>query len=479
MSLLAKPLTIPGRRLIAGAPAGFDAQVLADLARAWGEVVFVARDDAGLASLADALAFFAPEAERLEIPAWDCLPFDRVSPNAALVGRRVESFTRLVGDRRSTPRVVLTTVAAALQRVPARAIFAGVTFALDPGARLAPEDVTAFLVRHGFGRTQTVMEPGEFAVRGGILDVFPPGADNPLRLDFFGDTLDSVRVFDPVTQRTIGPRADATLKPTSEIFLDPESIARFRTGYRALFGAPGANDALYEAISAGRRHMGMEHWIALFHDRLETLFDYAPDAGIVLDHRAGEAVAARLDLIAEYFNARSSIRGHGGEDAAPYNPMPPERTYLTRDEWDRRLAARAWVEFSPFGPPEIAPPGVIELADAQARPGHDFAHARVRPGTNIYEALKAHIASVQAEGRRVLVTAFSEGSRDRLAVVMREHGIGPLRTLAGGREAADGPASSVATAVVALEHGFVAPGLAVVTEQDILGERLARAGKRR
>ena len=479
MSLLVKPPTIPGRRLIAGAPGGFAAEVLADLARAWGEVLFVARDDAALASLAEALAFFAPQVERLEIPAWDCLPFDRVSPNPALVGRRVESFTRLIGDRRSSPRVVLTTVSAALQRVPPRAAFAGTTLALDPGARLSPEDVIAFLVRHGFGRTQTVMEPGEFAVRGGILDVFPPGAENPLRLDFFGDTLEQVRAFGPETQRTIGPQASAQLKPTSEVPLDPESIARFRTGYRALFGAPGANDALYEAVSAGRRHMGMEHWIALFHEQLETLFDYAPDAGIVLDHQAGEAVAARFELIAEYFDARAGMRGKGGEDAAPYNPMPPERTYLTRDEWDRRLAARPSAELSPFGPPDIAPAGMIEVADARARPGHDFAEARVRPGTNVYEALKAHIASAQAEGRRVLVTAFSEGSRDRLAVVMREHGIGPLRTLTSWREAAEDPAAQVATAVVGLERGFVAPDLAVVTEQDILGERLTRAGKRR
>ncbi|MEK7245876.1 MAG: CarD family transcriptional regulator, partial [Pseudomonadota bacterium] len=495
MSLLVKPLAIPGRRLIAGAPGGFAAEVLADLARAWGEVVFVARDDAALASLADALAFFAPEVERLEIPAWDCLPFDRVSPNAALIGRRIDTFTRLIGDPRSSPRVVLTTVAAALQRVPARALFVGTTFALNPGARLAPQDVTAFLVRHGFGRTQTVMEPGEYAVRGGILDVFPPGAENPLRLDFFGDTLEQMRAFDPVTQRTIGPRTGAALKPTSEIPLDPESISRFRTGYRALFGAPGANDALYEAVSAGRRHMGMEHWIALFHEKLETVFDYAPDAGVVLGYQTEEAVAARLDLIAEYFDARAAMRGKGGEDAAPYNPVPPERTYLTRDEWERRLAARAWAELSPFGPPEIAPAGVqdagiykdsralpagvIEVADALGRPGHNFAEARVRPGTNVYEALKAHIASARAEGRRVLVTAFSEGSRDRLAAVMREHGIGPLRTLAGWREAAEGPADSVATAVVGLERGFVAPGLAVIAEQDILGERLARAGKRR
>ena len=257
MNLLVKPPTIPGRRLIAGAPEGHGARALADLARAWGEVLFVARDDAALASVAEALAFFAPDVECVEIPAWDCLPFDRVSPNPVLAGRRVNALTHLAGARRSAPRAILTTVSAALQRVPARATFEGATLLLAPGAKVSPDDVTGFLVRHGYGRTQTVMEPGEYAVRGGILDVFPPGAEHPFRLDFFGDTLEAVRAFDPETQRTVAPATAARLEPTSEVPLDPESIARFRTGYRALFGAPAANDALYEAVSAGRRHMGM------------------------------------------------------------------------------------------------------------------------------------------------------------------------------------------------------------------------------
>jgi transcription-repair coupling factor (superfamily II helicase) len=472
-------MTSSGRRLLAGAPEGQAARALADLARARGEVLFVARDDAALAGCAESLAFFASELDRLEIPAWDCLPFDRVSPHPVLAGQRVDALARLVENSRSGPRAILTTVSAILQRVPARATFKDASLALAPGARLDPDAVGAFLVRHGYGRTQTVMEPGEYAVRGGILDVFPPGAARALRLDFFGDTLEAVRAFDPETQRTVGKIADAVLQPTSEVPLDPESIARFRTGYRALFGAPAANDALYEAVSAGRRHMGMEHWIALFHERMETLFDYAPGAVVALDPKAEEAASARLDLIAEYFAARSSMRGKGGEDAAPYNPVPPERTYLARAEWEKTLAARATVALSPFAPPDARPTGVVEVADAGGRLGRDFADIRVQPGANVYEALKAHIAQLQGEGRRVLVTASGEGARERIALVMGEHGIGPLRAVASWREAEASPARTVATAVVDLERGFVASALAVVTEQDILGERLTRGARRR
>ena len=479
MAILVKSLSVPGRRLVAGAPEGFDALVLADLARAAGAVLFVARDDAALARHVEALAFVAPEIECLELPAWDCLPFDRVSPNAGIVGRRIAALTRLTAAGGEGARVILTTVAAVLQRLPPRASFASAVLPLRPGATLAPEAAMAFLVRHGYNRTQTVMEPGEYAVRGGILDVFPPGVERPLRLDFFGDSLDAVRTFDPESQRTVGRADDAALRPVSEIPLDEDSIARFRTGYRALFGAPRSDDTLYESVSTGRRPMGVEHWIALFHDGMETVFDYAPNALVVLDHQVAEAVTARLELIREYFLARRAMLGKGEEGAAAYNPVPPERTYLEPDEWASRLAARVVAECSPFAAPDRAPAGMVEVADAGGRAGRDFSDVRVRPDANVYEALKAHVAEQVGAGRRVLLTAFSEGSRDRLAAVMREHGVETVKTVVSWSDMADLPAVAMAMAVVGFERGFLAPGVAVVTEQDLLGERMARAAKRR
>ena len=119
-------------------------------------------------------------------------------------------------------------------------------------------------------------EPGEYAVRGGILDLFPPGMDMPVRLDFFGDTLESIRTFDPETQRSEGDLRALDLVPVAEFQLTTETIRRFRTGYVAAFGAATPDDLLYQAVSEGRRYPGMEHWLPLFHDRLETLFDYLP-----------------------------------------------------------------------------------------------------------------------------------------------------------------------------------------------------------
>ena len=461
--------------------------VLADVARAApgggpapgpgggpADAVFVARDDVRAARAAEILAFFAPDVEALLFPAWDCLPYDRVSPHADIVGRRVDSLTRLLDEAPARPRrVVLTTVSALLQRVPPRAVFAGSQRTAAVGERLDPDDLVAFLLAQGYGRAGTVREAGEFAVRGGIVDVFPPGQEEPLRLDFFGDELDGIRRFDPTTQRSSERLEAFTLKPVGELFLDDASVERFRAGYRTLFGTTGYDDPLYEAVSAGRRHMGMEHWLALFHERLETLLDYAPGAAVVLDHQAEEARDTRLALIAEYYEARLGLAGGGlAATGTVYRPVPPDRLFLDAAGWEGVLAGRPSGQFSPFA----AADGGI---DAGGRPGRDFADVRVRPDANVFDAVSDHIADELKAGRRVVVAAYTQGSRDRLAGVLEEHGVENLAPADDWAAARAQAAGAVAMAVLGVERGFTTPELTLIGEQDILGDRLARAGRPR
>ncbi len=453
-------LTGPGAVDLAGAPGGYDAQLLADLAENRGAAVFVARDDVHLAEISEALAFFAPKMERLEFPAWDCLPYDRVSPNGAIVGRRIDTLTRLLQPT-DGPRAVLTTVSALLQKVSPRDAFDGATLDLAPGTAPGPDELVAFLVAHGYGRTETVMEAGEFALRGGIVDVFPSGAEAALRLDYFGDDLESLRTFDPVDQRTTGKIDTARLKPVSEVPLDAVAQSRFRTAYRELFGAI-SDDPLYEAVSTGQRHIGMEHWLPLFHVKQETLLDYIPDAPLLLDHQWEEAMDARLDLIAEYYAARCTIVGAKEKEAVPYHPVPPERLYLDRVAWNGLLKSRAVGRLSPFAAPEGRGEEGIERVDLGGRPGHDFADARQDPKVNVFDAVRQYLEAHRSQGRRVLVAAVSAGSLDRLQVVMAEHDIG-----------------DVETGVLGIERGFITDDLVVISEQDILGDRLSHAAKRK
>jgi transcription-repair coupling factor (superfamily II helicase) len=294
----------PGAVITGGAPEGYDARLVADLvARARGPVLHVARDDARAAAMAEALAVLAPDLPVLHFPAWDCLPYDRVSPNPEIAAARMATLAALAHgfDR---PAVVLTTLNAASQRVPAREVVAGASFTAQAGRQVDVDGLVAWLSRMGFNRASTVIEPGDFAVRGGIIDIFPPGQANPVRLDFFGDVMESARRFDAESQRTIEKIASVELAPASEVILDEAAIPRFRGRYREVFGAARLDDPLYASVSEGRKHQGMEHWVALFHERMDRLFDYLPGAPVTLDHQVPEALAARLDMVRDHYEAR-------------------------------------------------------------------------------------------------------------------------------------------------------------------------------
>ncbi|GAK43946.1 transcription-repair coupling factor [Tepidicaulis marinus] len=460
-------------------PEGFDALVLSDLARALeGEVLLhIARDDARMSLLREALAFFAPDVEIATFPAWDCLPYDRVSPHTDIVARRMATLTRLAkrAEGAAKPLIVLATVNAAIQRVPERKMLAAGGWHAHVGNRIDLDELLLYLAENGFARTGTVREPGEYAVRGGIVDIYPPSLDEPVRLDLFGDTLDSVRSFDPESQRTVGQLSGLELVSVSEVNLDPASIKRFRAGYVATFGPANDGDPLYEAVSEGRKHQGMEHWLPLFHEKLETLFDYVPGALITLDHQVDEARAARLDLIQDYFDARVSLKPMKNMDVPAYKPLKPSALYLTENDWKAELAGKRVRAFSPFALPETQK-NVINFG---AREGRSFAPERQQEGVNVFDALGGHIQGLRKAGKRVVIASWSGGARERLQGVLAEHGIENEALAETWAEALSGNAATVKLVVLGLEHGFETDELAIISEQDVLGDRLVRRQRKK
>ncbi len=232
---------------LANAPDGFDAFVVADLTRALartgGErpavLLHVARESQRAQPFRDALAFAAPDIEVLEFPAWDCQAYDRVSPNTAIAARRMTVLSRLARSKSSSerPRIISTTVSALVQRVPPLDRVAADSFSAAPGNSVSTDDLVVWLETNGYLRSDTVRDTGEYAVRGGIVDLFPPGMPQPVRLDFFGHTLESIRSFDAETQRSVGQMRALDLVPMSEVQLTTETIRRFRQAYLATFGA--------------------------------------------------------------------------------------------------------------------------------------------------------------------------------------------------------------------------------------------------
>ena len=457
-----EPLTL------AGCPAGYQPWLLADIARAAkGRAVFIAADDAAARAMLDAVTYFAPELETVYFPAWDCLPYDRASPSLRVASDRIAALAALVRPA-ARAQLLVTTVNAALQRTLPPERIAAQTATLQAGSRVDRDKLALLLGANGFVRTDTVIEAGEYAVRGGLLDLFPAGADHALRLDFFGDEIESVRRFDPATQRSTGPADRFTLLPASEVLLSEASIRAFRAGYLAAFGAAATGDPLYEAISDGRRLAGMEHWLPLFEPDLATLFDYfGADAVVVRDAGSAGAATERFDAVDDYFdNRKAALTAKKGS----YRPLPPAALYLDRDEWTAALTAvRAHVT-SPFEVPE----GTRRTIDCETGPPRDFTPERTAQD-NVYEAVKTHLDVLGKAGTRAVLASYSGGARERLRGLLADHGVTDIAMSDSWQEALGAAAKHrVALTVVPLEHGFTQAKLAVLTEQDMLGDRLVR-----
>ena len=471
MTDFSRILTAKAPLTLAAIARGAQPLVLADLARAAKtRAVFIAPDEAAMRAITETASFFAPELDLVEFPAWDCLPYDRASPALSVSARRLAALHRLQNPPKG-PQLVVTTINALTQRVITPFRIRESVRLLKPGMEISRESLTGLLQRQGYSRTDTVADAGEFAVRGSIFDIFPSGLEQGLRLDFFGDELETLRLFDPNSQRSTGSVEEHLLLPASEALLDEELVKRFRSRYREQFGANATSDPLYQAVSDGRRLAGMEHWLPLFEDRLTTLFDHlSPDDLVIIDNPALGAADERLTDIADYFASRSDT---SGKAAGSYRPLEPAALYLTREELDARLSGWPIHRADIFAQPESG--SVIDFAMSSAR---DFSPERAR-GENVYEAAAQHLETVAKSGRKAIIAAYSVGSRARIVSILGDAGkLKPVLAESWQEALASANRAPVAL-VLPLESGFANADLEVITEQDVLGDRLVRRKKRR
>ena len=459
--------------IVGGAPEGFDARLLAlHVEKHAQPLVHVARDDARLDQTRRALAFFAPDLPVFEFPAWDCLPYDRISPNAAVSAARMATLATLAGGF-DKPFVLLTTVHAAMQYVPARAVLKDASFVATVGQRIDEAKLRAYFAKMGFQKAPSVTEPGDYAIRGGLIDVYPPGEVGPVRLDLFGDVLDGARRFDPETQKTVEKLKRVEFAPVSEVILDEAAIQRFRQNYRVEFGAAGSDDPLYESVSAGRKYQGVEHWTPFFHETLETLFDYLPGVTTFLDERYDHVLRARWESILDQYDARKQALEQKSRLDSVYKPCAPDSLYLDEERFAQACKGRERRRLSVL--PQGQGPGVL---DAGGRIGRNFAPERQQEQISLFGALADHIAD-KRKSSHVVIASFSEGARERLGGLLKDQDVEGAALIPNFRKANDAK-GGLSLAVWELEHGFESPGLTVISEQDVLGDRLIRTpGKRR
>ena len=472
-----------GLSKIARAPEGVDALVVAqwlsktDLP----PLLVVVRDDKRLATFSHQLTFFTPQTKIALLSAWDCNPYDLISPRNDVVAGRMRTLcdlavARISGQLHEGPRAVITTVAALIQRVPPIEMLANTRITARVGQRVLSSTTQQFLDQHGYQRVETVREPGEYAPRGGLLDIFPPGAVFPLRLDFFGDQLESIRLFDPISQRSTGHCDGCELVPAREFPFDHEAIARFRAGYRTLFGTGGGKDAFYEAVSAGQEPPGLAHWSPLFHAKMATIFDYLPHAAVALDADFPECLDARLDMIRAYWQARATGREGPSayDDNMPRHPLPPERLYLQPSEMKEALSQRRRLAFTPY-----RSPANVDVVDAKGGVGADFTAttASAGPVTALKQA-KTAIEQARSAGKRVILAAKDDQGRQRLRALLEEQNLTSLVFCDDWTACCD-QNHNIPIIIMALERGFVRDTLMVIAEADIFGAHSPQAARRR
>ena len=450
----------PGMRSVLDhVPFSAQAYVISCLAREKRQpIVHIVPQDKDATSLAALCQFFCPELPVYYLPAWDTLPYDRVSPASAILSQRLATLGQLATLPAHTPYILLTTLNAASQKLPPKQVIAAANFRIEKGRALHRDRLIEFLTANGYQRASKVMEAGEYAVRGSLMDIFPAGAEEAIRIDLFGDEVESLKRFDPLTQLSAQALDSITLRPVSEVLLQAQTIDCFRANYRELFGAITKEDPLYEAISAGRSYAGMEHWLPLFYERMDTLADYTPGAILSEDYRIAALYEERTADIADYYSAR--IAHQHAKDGVSYHPIPPEKLFLDPVIFDAVFQGHSRVELTPFATKTSISLGLQSSPQLFQRTQDEHP----------LEVVKRFLTQSK---KTVILAAASPGSAERIKKMLELPNIMPCETHALATS------YPIALAVLAVEQGFETESFLLLTEQDMFGERILRTQKKK
>lgn len=419
-------------------------------------IVYVGACKQDLDSIQSALDFFnTHKVPVVPFYGWDCTPYDRVGPSAHISASRLKTLAELVSSR-TQKRLVLTTADAITQRVIPRHILRGRTLSAKVGDTLRLQDLHMFLVNNGFRATTTVREAGEFATRGGMVDMFPSTTKHPIRLDFFGEELESIRAFDVMSQKSLHTLEHLILYPVNEVLLTDDTIHRFQGGYKTVFGVDATQDTLYDSITRAVPYQGYEHWQPLFYDTMETLFDYIPVATpVVYGHDVSGALYNRMQDISEYYSHRLHQK--------LYRPIPVDMLYLDNDTYHRCMQNRSLTTLSCSAVPHGE--------NLPIRASINFTSHRVQ-GDDVWQAVKDYTLK---SDKPIIIACNTMGEMERIRAILRDFGLSPL-DVAGYDDIAK--IQHIGVAVLSMRAGYEANDYIMVSQHDILGEKTLKNTRR-
>jgi transcription-repair coupling factor (superfamily II helicase) len=452
------PKLSPGRRLTLPRPAGSaDALLLAQLATRelqQGKLTAIVTADANDARrLLDEFAFFAPQLRCALFPDWETLPYDSFSPHQDLISERLATLWRILQREAD---VVLLPASTALYRVAPPAFLAGYTFHFRVQQKLDEAKLKAQLTMAGYSHVTQVVSPGEYAVRGGLIDLFPMGSSVPYRVDLFDDEVDSIRTFDPDTQRSLYPVPEVRLLPGREFPMDDEARSRFRHRWRELLEGDPTRSRIYKDMGNGVATAGIEYYLPLFFEETATVFDYFGEQSVLVLHGELEPAFQRF-----WQDTRDRYRLVQGDPERPV--LPPDALFLSSEQFFVRANAHA------------------QLALRQVPQEEGYAEFRRLPDMAVVRGAEDPLARfkqhLQATPHRVLVLAESAGRRESLLDFLRASHL----TLPAFDALAEFQASEeklgIATAALAVGFAWMEQGLEFVTETELFAS--APSGRRR
>ncbi len=413
--------------------------------------------------LVDEVRWFAPTLRVFLLPDWETLPYDNFSPHHDLVSERLATLYQI---QRGEFDIAVIPASTALYRLCPPAYLAAYTFFLEVGKTLDPDLLKAQLLTAGYAHVTQVVAPGEYCIRGGIIDLFPMGSALPYRIDLFDDTIESVRTFDVDSQRTLYKVNDVRLLPAREFPLDDAGRAKFRTRFREIFEGDPSRKGLYRDVSNGIPAAGVEYYLPVFFDEVATLFDYLPAQVTAVMHRdvQGAVMAFWRDAASRY-----KLLSHDPEKPL----LPPAQIFVPAEEFFVRLQPLPRVDVA-------APP-----AEAEAAPGAEAPiefHTNPLPDLSVDrragDPLAKLKAFVQACGLKIFLAAESAGRRETMAAYLGEYGMRPAQV-------ADLPAflagnEGFVIGVAPLSNGFSVPaeGWCIVTESELYASTVRQRSAR-
>ena len=424
-------------------------------------LLIVARDATEMSRLEDELRFFAPPSLPIvAFPDYETLPYDQFSAHPDIISQRLRTLSRLPG---LAAGIVITDLPTSLQRLPPRSFVDGHALTLRVGEPLELEPFRLRLTAAGYASVPQVGAPGEFAIRGSLFDIFPMGSEVPLRIDLFDLQIDSIRSFDPDTQRSDQRLEHLELLPAREFSLAPESIRDFRRRFRMRFEGDLTRMPLYRDVGEGLAPAGIEYYLPLFFDGTTSLFDYLPTGAVIAlpaEH------AAELPGVWGAIEERFEERRYDIEHPV----LAPAEIFLTPEEWIVAASERHQLLLGGAADPADGMES-IDLGTSAA--------PAVRLDPRREETIRAFAADIAARPGRVLLAAESPGRRELLYDLLRPFGA-ELRTVAGWQEFLDSD-SRIAVTVAPLASGtsLAEPALTIYAEEQLFGERARQERRRR